>query len=342
MAASCSETSPLGFAEEVFSTKNYDHFEECNLRNENLFPIDKFNMLRSRTPAALRTYKLIEPALLLISRMILDRPSTLAIFARRRDIGAQDVFVDTDAELPLPNEEIINLVRKHIPNIELDPDMSKNSSLYGETTLRRESSSDMVTLDYSLVQLLKSQSTTQSQKMAGLLLLATVLGHEMAHILEFRCIRACKFRADDEPFDTPPGITCREAGTAWEVRSFGGRIYPVCQPDGSLYNIRGLCLKSASWNFDVMKMNEEWILKLFTEAHWKQEQPLKVPIDAFARYAFLEDDLLEDQVNASIKRKTMLDDVRAETGSPRKRRFRRSLGLTNICGGKKAQPRLDS
>lgn len=178
--------------------------------------------------------------------------------------------------------------------------------------------------------------------MAGLLLLATSLGHQMAHILEFRCIRACKLRTEDEPFEIPPGIICREAGTAWELKSFGRRIYPVCQPDGSLYNIQGLCLEIASCNFDVMKMNDDWILKLFTEEHWKQEQPLKAPIDVFARFAFLEDDLLEDQVSASIRRQTrMLDDVQVETDSlSKKRRARRFPVLTNICGGKKSSPSL--
>ncbi|KAI2723332.1 hypothetical protein CBS147318_263 [Penicillium roqueforti] len=288
MAASRSEVSPLGFAEEDFAAKNYDQFEECDLQNDNLFPIDKFDILRSRTPASLKTYKLIEPALLLISRIILDRPSNLG-FARRRDTGAQDVFVDREAELCLPDEEIIDLVKKHIPDLELDPDMSANFSSYGETILRPELPSDM--------------------KMAGLLLLATSLGHKMAHILEFRCIRACKLRTEDEPFEIPPGIICREAGTAWELRSFGGRIYPVCQPDGSLYNIQGLCLEIASCNFDVMKMN---------------------------------DDLLEDQVSASIRRQTrMLDDVQVETDSlSKKRRVRRFPVLTNICGGKKSSPSL--
>lgn len=86
--------------------------------------------------------------------------------------------------------------------------------------------------------------------------LAVSLCHELARVLEFRCIREGKFRPDGKPFETPPGITCREAGTAWETRAFGGRIHPVCEIKKSLFQIRGICIKSSAWSFEMMKVNE--------------------------------------------------------------------------------------
>ncbi|KAJ6185851.1 hypothetical protein N7519_007152 [Penicillium mononematosum] len=51
-------------------------------------------------------------------------------------------------------------------------------------------------------------------------------------------------------------------------------------------------------------MNENWILQLFTEPHWKQKQPLSTQNSTFSRLAFLENEPVEDQIGASIKRKT--------------------------------------
>lgn len=62
--------------------------------------------------------------------------------------------------------------------------------------------------------------------------------------------------------------------------------------------------------------------------------PLRPPIDKYARYAILEDELIHERRDLVIKSKDE-SDVRVELGSPRKRH--RSIIPVNICGGKKVQ-----
>lgn len=155
MTTTHAEDWTLGFAEEAFPLENYDDSGVCNLKNENLFPISKFNIFRTGTPEARSTYALIEPALLLISRIIIQCSPAFGIFVRRRDAGLPDVFLDADAELPLPEQDIIDIVKRYIPDIEFDPDMTPSLSSFAQTTLRPKSTLDMITLDYNLVRLLK-------------------------------------------------------------------------------------------------------------------------------------------------------------------------------------------
>ena len=65
-----------------------------------------------------------------------------------------------------------------------------------------------------------------SQKLAGLLFIAVLLAYELVHVMEFRCIKDGESKPDDQPFNNHPGVTCGEVDTAWEVRAFGGRMYP--------------------------------------------------------------------------------------------------------------------
>ncbi|KAL4784395.1 hypothetical protein BJX76DRAFT_221182 [Aspergillus varians] len=331
-----------GFPEDAFPPQNNTNFKVCDLRNENLFPINKFLMFRSGSSAAVRAYAMIEPALLLISRVIMQRSSSFSIFVRRRDAGQEDVFLDSDAELEVSNQETIDNIKWHIPDVEFDPDMASNSPSFAQTILHPKSTSDLITLDYDFIRLLKAPTAHDTQRLAALFFLAILLGHEMAHVLEFRCVHAGQLRNDQEPFKTPPGITCREAGTAWELRAFGGRIYPVCQPQNSIANMCGLCIRSSSWDFGMMKVNEDWIRCLFTESYWRensqrQGHPLRPPIDIFAGYAILEDKLIESQAKSS-KRKARKTDVQVETGSPRRKpRFQWPSNTGNKCGGKRVQ-----
>lgn len=176
-------------------------------------------------------------------------------------------------------------------------------------------------MDYNLIRLLKDPASRDSQKVAALFFLAVSLGHELAHVLEFRCVCKGKLRSDGEPFKTPPGISCREAGTGWETRAFGGRIYPVCIVDNSLSQLRGVCIKSSAWNFEMMKVNESWIRQLFSEKHWAMTQhPMQPPNDTYARNAFFEDELIDEYPESPTRKKIRGGDVHVETRSPRKRR----------------------
>ncbi|KAJ5085026.1 hypothetical protein N7532_009797 [Penicillium argentinense] len=339
MATTTRHDCPQGFADDDFAVENYDNYPSsfCSLENENLFPRSKFPMFRERdTPDSHEAYALLRPALLLTSRIITQCSQTFALFVRRRHPGSPDAWLGADAELELSKEEITLCIQRTIPNIDFDPDMDPDSSSFATTTLFPDRPSDLIIVDYNLIRLLKNSASSNSQKMAGLVFLAVLLAHELAHVLEFRSIRAGRLRSDGQPFETPAGVTCREAGTAWEIRAFGGRVYPVCQLENSLANMRGLCIKSTAWDFDMMKVSENWIRQLFTESHWTTVQlPLRPPIDKYARYALLEDELIDWRRDLFTKQKVRSSDVRVESGSPHKKP--RSTGPLKTCGGKRVQ-----
>ncbi|KAE8146961.1 hypothetical protein BDV25DRAFT_43161 [Aspergillus avenaceus] len=336
MAATHLDATSRGFADEDFAVGNFDDYPSnfCTLKNENLFPISKFPMFRKKdTPATRNAYTLIQPALLLISRIINQHWECFAIFVRRRSTGHPDTW-PVDVELELPKDEIVGCIKSAIPDIDFDPDMQSDSSSFAETILCPKAKSDLIILDYNIIRLLKDSTANHTQKLAGLVFLAVLLGHEIAHLLEFRRIRAGQLRSDSEPFETPPGVTCREAGTAWQTRTFGGRIYPVCNVENSLLTIRGLCIKSSAWNFDMMKLNEDWMRQLFTEPFWTIVPPptLRPPIDKYAQFAIIVDDLYDEQSGSPIKSKVRNNNVHC-TGSPRKKL--RPIIPVNTCGGKR-------
>ncbi|GAB1194725.1 hypothetical protein APSETT444_003974 [Aspergillus pseudonomiae] len=288
--------NPCGFAEEDFVIENYKNYPSsfCDLQNENLFPSSKFPRFRERDTPAAR------------NAYTLIQPALLLI-----------------------------MYQNAIPDIDFDPAIHPNSSPFAETTLRLNTMSDLITLDYNIIRLLKDSTSTHSQKLAGLVFLVVLLGHGLAHVLEFRSSRAGQLRSNNEPFETPPSLACRKVGTAWETRAFGGRVYPVCQVENFLLTIRGLCIENSTWNFDMMKVNENWTRQLFTESYWTMApHPLRPPIDKYARYAILEDELIHERRDLVTKSKDE-SDVRVELGSPRKRH--RSIIFVKICGGKKVQ-----
>ena len=62
------------------------------------------------------------------------------------------------------------------------------------------------------------------QKIASLIFFAVLFAYELVHIFELYSTRGGKVRSNGQPFETPAGVTCRETGTAWEIRAFGGRM----------------------------------------------------------------------------------------------------------------------
>ncbi|OXV12212.1 hypothetical protein Egran_00027 [Elaphomyces granulatus] len=334
MTATCLESSIVAFTDKDYPCEDYDDYPSafCDLENENLFPISKFPIFRKDTSTAREAYDLIRPATLLISRIILQCWETFGLFVRRESPGSSDVFLGADAELKLPKDEVIACIKSVLPDIDFDPDMSVNASSFAETRLLPDSKTDLIVLDYNLVRLLKSTSS-HSQKLSGLLYLAVLIGHELAHTLEFRSIRKGKLVSGDKPFGTPPGVTGREAGTAWETRAFGGKIFPVCEVENVLRDIRGLCIRSSSWNFDMMKANGAWIRQLFKEQHWVTEQrPLQPPIDTYALCSIFEDELISVP-STPMKPKRHEKDVVLQSCHPKRKRI--LCVPMSTCGGKK-------
>lgn len=355
MATTHGVDPPFGFSDEDFVIESYDEYPSGfrDLQNENLFPKSKFPMFRGKdtSAAAQNAYESIQPALLLLSRIIIQCWESFTVFVRRQRPGLfpPDEFLDADTELALSKDETIGYIKNVIPDIEFNPDRhyyySNSAAVFAETVLCPKAASDRISVDYNIVRLLRDPTCSHSRKLAGLVFLAVLLGHGLAHVLEFRSIRGGQLlRSDDdgEPLNTP-GVTCREAGTAWETRAFGGRIYPICGVENSLVNMRGLCISSNAWNFDMMKANEKWIRELFRESHWTTTtavHPLRAPIGKYARFALLEDELLIDYERRALptEGKGCERDVRVETGSiisPRKKH--RQIIPVNICGAKRVR-----
>lgn len=148
------------------------------------------------------------------------------------------------------------------------------------TSLEPNEDRDVVLLDFKLLRNCKAEWVPIFQKYVSWVTLALLLCHEMAHVLEFRIVRKKSLQPSGEAFLTPPGVTCREAGVAWEVRALGGTITPVCATDYDFSSQIGLALRSAAWNFYHMVIPNKWIRAVFWEEHWNTEpNPLRIPFN---------------------------------------------------------------
>ena len=269
----------LTFETTKFLDGDYQQYpdEFCTLSGGNLFPIEYFPIFRRKTPAMIRAYTAITPALYLLSKIIREKSQTWAIFVQRKILGSQDVFLDDTAVCPVSNEEVISAITSNIPDFEFTDRMHLDT--IGETNLRPGLPRDLVVLDYNLIQVLTSSGTSSSRKIAALVLIAVTIGHEIAHILEFRCLRGGLLNSDGTPFESPPGITGDEVGIAWEHRAFGASVHPVCEKEEEISLLVGLCLRSFSWNYKYMVADPQWLLKLFREDHWENsDHPLRPPV----------------------------------------------------------------
>ena len=338
-------TTPRSFHDKDFIFENYSDYpdEFCNLENENLFPRIKFPMLRKQINIANYIYSIIEPTLLLSSCIIIQRWESFQKFVRHHDqlpstagwLGS-DLESDDEPKQSKEKDEVINQIKTVIPEIDFDPDMRLNSHSYAQTILLPSRSSDLIVLDYNFIRLLRNDNQQHSQKLATLFFLAVLLGHHLAHVLEFRFVYK-----DISHTEFPTAIdTNPEAGIDWETHTFGGRIYPICEMPYSLTNMHGICIKS---NAKMMKVNESWIHQLFSEKYWTgaTRPQLRPPNDIHARHALLGDEFTDEFLEsiAIVKRRAFAStgcDVRMEMQGPRPRNIGWPLVKeTNICSGKK-------
>ncbi|PYI00087.1 hypothetical protein BO71DRAFT_436902 [Aspergillus ellipticus CBS 707.79] len=295
--------------------------EFCTLLNENLFQRKQFLTLRGDAKIKNLIYSKIEPALLPASRLIIHRWDSYIVFIRRHQPDDNDVFITEDHREIVTKEEVMAKIQEFVPSIELDPDMYPESSGYAMTVLYPGRAHDLVVLDYNLISVLLSSKTYDSNKIAAMVVLAVLLGHEMAHILEFRGIRKAHLDNNSEPFITPPGITCPEAGTALERYVFGGKVQPVCTRLNDLMFIQGLYLNSSAIDYKMMKMNQDWIRGLFSERHWETApKPTEAPLVICVQRPRLKNYLFKnDSEDSQTKGRINWNDVRVETGSPTRR-----------------------
>ena len=241
-----------------FGPTDFDHEISktivSDLSNQNLFPPSKVRAAE---------YEKIKPALLLASRILLALPQTFALFVERTTNGGP-LVQDSDV-VPHSDEEIRRIISSMIPNIDLDLDMTKAHAI---TFFQPERDFDLVVLDAKLFRAASDSYTKQSHKIAALFHIAVLICHEFAHILEFRSIRKRQLLPSGEPFGSPPGATCAEVGLAWESKTFGGKIVPICYIQDDLSTILGAAVNSLAWNYKCMAIDNKWISELFCERFW--------------------------------------------------------------------------
>ncbi len=248
-----------------------------NIDGENLFPQATIRFAKKA-----QTFQAIQPALLLASRIILHFPQNFAMFiARRSNISD---YVTREDIVPTSSEAIISIIRSVIPDIDVDSDMSKRTEQYAMTYLQPSQSKDLIMLEARLIVAVMSPSFTPLCKTMALFVLAVCICHNIAHVLEFRCIRGGKLNDDQEPFQTPPGITCMEAGSAWEENTFGGIISPVAFSKNDLFTTIGCCSRSVSWNFNYMVVSVDFVLRLLTKPFW-DNNPVNLTIPFTPKFA---------------------------------------------------------
>lgn len=243
-----------------------------DLTNENLFDKEK-----CRFSAIGGYYEAIEPALRLASRIILSHPTHYAPFITR----SENCDFVREEDVPIASTDtLLSLIRPVIPFIDMDEGMYERRDEWAMTSLEPNEDRDVVLLDFKLLRNFKAEWVPIFQKYVSWVTLALLLCHEMAHVLEFRIVRKKSLQASGAAFLTPPGLTCREAGVAWEVRALGGTITPVCATDYDFSSQIGLALRSAAWNFYHMAIPNKWIRAIFSEEHWNTEpDPLHIPFN---------------------------------------------------------------
>ena len=217
-----------------------------------------------------RVYSALMPSFLLASRIILSKPQTFNLFVARK---CHQGFVETEDIIHLELETLISRIRECIPNVDMDPDMSARGEEYGMTQLLPNEERDLLLIDYTLIKAVLGGESGKKRTTA-LAYIAILLCHELAHVLEFRCIRNGSFREDGEPFASPPGLTCTEAGISWEKNTFGGSISPIFF-GSDLISIIGLSVQSSKWRYLQMPLSYAWINDLFNENFWAGQVSLR-------------------------------------------------------------------
>jgi hypothetical protein len=332
---------------DLFEIEDFD-FDTSSLLatdidGENLFPQATIRFAKKA-----RTFQAIQPALLLASRIILHFPQNFAMFiARRSNISD---YVTREDIVPTSSEAIISIIRSVIPDIDVDSDMSKRTEKYAMTYLQPSQSKDLIMLDARLIVAVMSPSFTPLCKTMALFVLAVCICHNIAHVLEFRCIRGGKLNDDQEPFQTPPGITCMEAGSAWEEKTFGGVISPVTFNKNDLATTIGCCSRSASWNFNYMVVSVDFVSRLLTKPFWDNNPvnltiPFTPKLASFNGIKFDSDKIDSDDESPppypTKRRRGFSGDV--QVGSPprfkkegmRHGERRQLRTLRRTCGGKR-------
>lgn len=264
-----------------FPPKEYEDYPSgfCSLDNSNYFPIESFAGLADDDKKSKDVYKVLEPGLLLASRMIKESWQSYAVFVEQPENVKIDEKTDGPRATSLSKEKVLSTIQEFLPTVVFSRDLEGVSKAKLWLTNER----DEIVLNAELLKLLarNSKDIASNRRVAVLAAVALFLCHELAHILEFRCGKK------GENGDLSTVAASQEAGIVWEIQTLGGRLYALSEKENDMSaTLRGLGLKSASWSYDIMRLGDDYIKKLFQESHWVDTKAaLRPPTDIFASSA---------------------------------------------------------
>jgi hypothetical protein len=70
--------------------------------------------------------------------------------------------------MDLSKEEVVRQIRNFMPDIDFDPELNSASAESAYTTLRPNSPTDTIVLDYNIVRLLRDKNSKDTSKIAAL------------------------------------------------------------------------------------------------------------------------------------------------------------------------------
>lgn len=170
-----SKQIPMGLKWSDLFDPNFD--VENILTDVNLFDKEK-----CRFSGKDEFYEAIEPALRLASRIILSYQIQYSPFITRSEnfdcVYKKDVPVAS-------TDTLLNFIRPVIPFIDMDEGMYERRDEWAMTSLEPIEDRDVVLLYFKLLRNYKAKWVTIFQKYISWAILALLLCHEMAQILEF-------------------------------------------------------------------------------------------------------------------------------------------------------------
>lgn len=108
----------------------------------------------------------------LASRIILNDPQSFNVFIARR---AHQGTVEEEDVIELGPDELINIIRCHIPDLDFDPDIAQRGEECGMTHLLPNEPRDLVTIDYTLIKLVIDKETGTKRTTVALAYIAILL-----------------------------------------------------------------------------------------------------------------------------------------------------------------------
>lgn len=177
-----------------------------NLTNKNLF-----NQKKCQFSGKDGYYETIKSALQLTSRLILSYSTHYMPFITRSEYYD---FVRDEVVPITPTDTLLSLIRIAILFIDMDEGMYEMREKWTMTALEPNEDKDVILFDFRLLRICKVTWVPIFQKYILCFILALLIYHEMAHILEFRIVRKKSLNLSRVVFLTLPGVTCREAGIA--------------------------------------------------------------------------------------------------------------------------------